>query len=222
MIPVPDAVLFDLDGVIADSRVPYTRSVNAALERHGIAPRPPEELYRFIGPPLHATFLELTGDPALVQPCVDAYRERYRTHASAETPVMPGMADALAAIARGLDVATAMGTRAAMAQPLLEGMGLASLFRVIEGPSLEAEHEPKADTMRRALAGLGDVRSPVMVGDRLYDVMGAKVNGVPCIGVLWGIGSADELRDAGADALAGDPGELLDLLGASWPSDLRT
>jgi phosphoglycolate phosphatase len=92
-------------------------------------------------------------------------------------------------------------------------MGLASLFTAIEGPSLDAEHEPKAVTVGRALAGLGDVRTPVMVGDRLYDVMGATANGMPCIGVLWGIGSEEELREAGAQQLAGDAGELLDLLG---------
>jgi phosphoglycolate phosphatase len=213
VIPQPDAVLFDLDGVIADSRVPYTRSVNAALERNGVAPWPPEDLHRFIGPPLHATFLELTGDPMLVQPCVDAYRERYRAHAVAETPVMPGMADALATIAARVPIAVATSKPLAMAAPLLEGMGLASLFTRIEGPSLEDEHEPKAETVRRALAAVGDVHSAVMVGDRLYDVMGATANGLPCIGVLWGIGSEAELREAGAQELAPDAAELLRILG---------
>ena len=35
-----------------------------------------------------------------------------------------------------------------------------------------------------------------MVGDRLFDVVGAHANGLPAIGVTWGIGTAEELRDA--------------------------
>ena len=33
-----------------------------------------------------------------------------------------------------------------------------------------------------------------MVGDRSYDVNGARANGIPCIGVLWGIGTFKELE----------------------------
>ena len=54
-----------------------------------------------------------------------------------------------------------------------------------------------------------------MVGDRRFDVEGAHAHGLPCIGVLWGIGSEEELRAAGADALVATPGELVDaVLGA--------
>ena len=44
-----------------------------------------------------------------------------------------------------------------------------------------------------------DVAKTLMVGDRSYDVLGAKENGLSCIGVLYGYGSKSELKDAGAD-----------------------
>ncbi|TML05804.1 MAG: hypothetical protein E6G41_09245 [Actinobacteria bacterium] len=51
-----------------------------------------------------------------------------------------------------------------------------------------------------------------VVGDRSFDVVAAHAHGIRAIGVLWGIGSESELRDAGADAIARSPAELVALL----------
>jgi len=50
-----------------------------------------------------------------------------------------------------------------------------------------------------------------MVGDRFYDIIGAKANRVASIGVLWGYGTAEELTQAGADRLCESPEALLHL-----------
>jgi phosphoglycolate phosphatase len=64
-----------------------------------------------------------------------------------------------------------------------------------------------------ALAQLGaDTAHVVMVGDRSYDVLGAKALGLPCIGVTFGYGSEEELRTAGAAAIAHDADDLHRLL----------
>jgi phosphoglycolate phosphatase len=207
-----DAVIFDLDGVLADSRVAFARCVNAALAAAGVPARRPADLHRYLGPPLHATFVELTGDAALAQGCLDAYRARYREHAAAETTVPEGMADAIAALAARMPLAVATSKPLALSAPLLEALGLLAHFAVVEGPSLEARAEPKAETIGRALLGLPDGASAVMVGDTRFDVIGAHAHGLPCVGVLWGIGTEAELREAGADALVGSPVELLDLV----------
>ena len=108
-----------------------------------------------------------------------------------------------------------------MAAMLLERLGLAELFDVISGPLPSAVNEPKAVTVAQALAALdGTVgfrsdgaKSAVMVGDRSYDVIGAREHGLPTIGVLWGAGSEEELREAGAAALVAAPAEIPPLLG---------
>ncbi|MCW2982938.1 MAG: family hydrolase, partial [Conexibacter sp.] len=85
-------------------------------------------------------------------------------------------------------------------------------FQAVHGPSLQARDEAKSLTIARALEGLPHARRPCMVGDRKFDVLGARAHEMPCVGVLWGIGSERELREAGAVALVAEPGELVGLL----------
>lgn len=217
MFPHADAVLFDLDGVIVDSRVAFARCVNAALVAHGLPERPEHDLHRYLGPPVHETFHRLAGDVpdarALVQGCVDAYRARYRATAVAETSVMAGMPEALDALGRTRTLAVVTSKPKALADPLLQALGLRDRFVAVFGPSLEAEAEEKATTMARALDALPPFERPVMVGDRRYDVVAAAAHGIPCIGALWGSGSEAELREAGAAALATTPADVVELLG---------
>ena len=51
-----------------------------------------------------------------------------------------------------------------------------------------------------------------MVGDRENDVRGARENGLPCIGVLYGYGSREELTEAGAAKIADTVEELKKML----------
>ena len=200
-----DAILFDLDGVLVDSRVPFARSFNAALAAHGLPERPEPELYALIGPPIHESFRRLTG-LLDVDAFVDAYRARYRVKMAEETPVMDGIPELLAGLRHPAAVATSKPKP--LADPLLAALGLREHFVAVEGPSLSADAEPKATTIGRALAALPAGARPVMVGDRLHDVHGAAAHGLDCIGVLWGIGSRDELEAAGATAVAANPAEL--------------
>jgi phosphoglycolate phosphatase len=69
-------------------------------------------------------------------------------------------------------------------------------------------------TVGRAIAALPSGARPIMVGDRKYDIAAAHEHEIPAIGVLWGVGSEEELLGAGADELARTPAELSSLLAA--------
>jgi phosphoglycolate phosphatase len=213
---IADAVLFDLDGVLVDSRAAFARSVNAALAGHGLAERADDELYRYLGPPLHRTFATLA--PELGEVDLDglvlSYRARYRDTMVGESALYPGIAEVLAELSATMPLVVATSKAQALAAPLLEGLGVGQYFEAIVGPSLQARDEAKSLTIGRALARLPHARRPVMVGDRKFDVLGARAHEMPCVGVLWGIGSEQELRDAGAAALAREPAELTALAGA--------
>jgi phosphoglycolate phosphatase len=209
-----DAVLFDLDGVLVDSRTAFVRSVNAALAEQGLPERAAEELHGYLGPPLHRTFATLgSGADEQVDALVMSYRARYRRTMAAESAVFDGIPEVLERLATSMPLVVATSKSQALAEPLLEQLGLRDRFVAIYGPSLQARDEAKSLTIARALEGLPHARKPVMVGDRKFDVLGARAHELPCVGVLWGIGGERELREAGAAALVAAPDELVGLLG---------
>ena len=207
-----DAVLFDLDGVLVDSRTAFVRSINAALDEHGLPERKADELLEYLGPPLHRTMALFARDEEQADALVVSYRARYRRTMAQESEVFAGIPETLAALAETLPLVVATSKAQALAEPLLEQLGLRDRFAAVHGPRLQARDESKSLTIARALEGLPSARRPVMIGDRKFDVLGARSHDVPCVGVLWGIGSERELREAGAAALVHEPRELVDLL----------
>mgnify|MGYP001174108172 CR=1 FL=1 len=202
------AVLFDLDGVLVDSRAAFLNSMELALAQLDLAPRPREELLPCIGPPLKLGFSQLlqtdTDDPR-VDALIAAYRHHYATISLTDTTVAPGVPEALRALDGPKAVATSKPHH--FAEPLLRALELREHFAVVAGPELDAQAETKAQTITRALTGLGAAHA-VMIGDRSFDVVGAHANGIPCVGVTWGIGSRAELEQAGADAIVEHPDQL--------------
>ncbi len=213
-----DAVLFDLDGTIIDSRLPFVTSMNHALAVHGLPQREPEELWPYLGPPTHITFGELVGgDEETVNAAVATYRADYRTRSLDMTTLYDGVETLLRDLHGRVPLAVATSKPRPSALAILEHLGLTELFEVICGPSFDAVNESKAVTIGRALAELEEaglaVTSPVMVGDRLYDVVGASEHGIPTVGVLWGAGGRNELTEAGARWIVASPDEIPPLLG---------
>ena len=212
MPPAPDAVvLFDLDGVLADSRAAITGCLNEALAAHGLPRRDPADLYRHIGPPLPLAFAEIVGAPAdsdLVVACIAGYRERYAVASLTETHAFAGIAAAVAGLARdGRRLGVATSKPRPFAEPLLDALGLRPFFEVVAGPALDLAVQSKTETVGNALAALGATRG-AMVGDRSFDMIAARAHGLRAVGVAWGIGSREELLDAGADVIVETPAEI--------------
>jgi phosphoglycolate phosphatase len=209
-----DAVIFDLDGVIVDSYAAVTDSINGALAAHGLPTRPAQALRHFIGPPTFVAFAELTGEPpdsAVVAAIVASYRARYAAVYLEQTVVIDGVREMLATIAERLPLAIATSKSVTFTQPLLAALGLDGLFAFVAAAGPVDTDDDKTAIVGRALAALGSPRA-TMVGDRSFDIEAAHAHALPAIGVTWGIGSADELRSAGADALVARPEELVALL----------
>jgi phosphoglycolate phosphatase len=214
-----DAILFDLDGVIVDSRAPVARCINFALERAGLRPESEPRLHARIGDPLHGVFVELLaerGEGAARAPeCVASYRELYRDVSLAETSLVPGMRKLLADLAGRRPLALATSKPLEFAMPILERLGVAAHFAAHVGaPLVAGEPESKTGTARRALAALGLAPGAraALDGDRHHDVSAARTLAIRSIGVTWGIGSEAELREAGADLVVHSPDELGRLL----------
>jgi phosphoglycolate phosphatase len=209
---MPTAVIFDLDGVLADSRVPFLNCVNYAFDRLGLPRRRDEELLPYLGPPFIVGFpelLDVAPDDPLINRLIDLYRERYKTASLTQTANFAGMPEALQRLPQRKAVATSKPH--VFAEPLIEALGLHDHFEYIAGPRADHDLETKAQTLERALTAL-NTTDAIMVGDRRFDVEGAHTNGIPCIGVTWGFGTRGELEQAGADHIIDHPRELPVLL----------
>ncbi len=205
---------FDLDGTLVDSGPPIIDSLNDALDRHGLEPVPHDHAHVYIGPPLYDTITDLLvergQDPTLMTSLLAAYREVYATRSLTETVVYPGVAELLHTMRIRMGVVTSKPKPTAV--PILESLGLAALFELIEGPALTSP-EPKSVTLARALAAVDlPPDRTVMIGDRRHDIEAGRHHGTHTVGVTWGFGTPEELQAAGADRLVDSPAALAALL----------
>jgi phosphoglycolate phosphatase len=209
-------VLFDLDGTIADGRRGILSSLRHALARWDIE-RDDAHLLPFIGPPLHEVFADGFGfDPARTLQAVDAYREYYADRGIYEVETYAGVPALLRELAaRGVTLAVATSKPHVYASRILEHFDLLDAFAFVSGPELDGTRRHKPQIIEHALARLGDParERAAMIGDRFYDVDGARKTGLRSIAVGWGFGSADELARAQPDLHAASVDELRALLG---------
>lgn len=207
-------VLFDLDGTLTDSAPGITNSVSRALAHFGIEEKP-ENLLRFIGPPLNESLPEYYGfTPEQTAKAVEVFREYFVEKGWLENAPYPGIPELLGDLkAGGLQLMVATSKPEVQAVRILKHFGLAEYFDFICGaPAGNEDGARKASVIREALRRAEDPSSVVMVGDRRHDVEGAHENGLPCIGVLYGYGSREELSGAGASFIAENLEALKNLL----------
>ena len=212
-----DFILFDLDGTLTDPAAGITRSVAHALAKRGIAVPDLRALHPFIGPPLIDSFMRYYGFPRdeAVRAVAD-YREYYAVRGIFENTVYPGIPALLRQLkSAGKWVGMATSKPEPYARQIVDHFGLTVYFDAICGSLMDETRTAKADVIAYLLESyrIAPDRA-VMVGDRSYDVAGAQAFGIPCIGVTFGYGSADELRDAGAAALADSPEAVFELIAA--------
>ena len=203
-------VLFDLDGTITESGIGITRSVAYALKKHGIEETDQKKLDRFIGPPLIDSFMGCYGfSPEQARTAVDDYREYYAVTCIFENRVYDGVLEMLEALRKaGHRCVLATSKPEHYAVQILNHFGLSEYFDLVCGATMDEKRTNKADVIAYALEQAGTTDA-VMVGDREHDILGAKANGLPSIGVLYGYGSLEELQTAGADHIAETAGDIL-------------
>ena len=181
-----DYCLFDLDGTLTDPREGITRSVQYALRYFGIEEPDLKKLEPFIGPPLKASFKEFYGlNEQQARKAMDVYRERFAPIGVLENKIFPGTESLLK---KAKD----------------------------KGSELDGTRDAKEEVVEEALRQLGildmeqDKRRErcAMIGDRKFDIYGAKAHGLTGVGVRFGFAGEGELEEAGADYIAENMEEL--------------
>ena len=197
-------VLFDLDGTLVDSSGAIQASLTYALGRAGLAWPKSLCVRSMIGLPLVDIFsrhFDIVGDPA--ERAIADYREHYDAEARTGTRVYDHVEETLETLQRrGRRMVLATVKPTAIAEKVLEEMGLAAWFSGVAGSSMDHARREKGDIIRHALQcfSLNPAHS-AMVGDRRQDVLGARANGLAAVGVTYGFGSREELAAAEPDRL---------------------
>lgn len=213
-------ILFDLDGTLTASGEGITRSVQYALEKMGKPElgKDRKKLEIFVGPPLLEQFMNYGGfSEEEAAEAVKYYRERYSVTGIFENKPYPGVKELLEGLKeKGLVLAVASSKPDQMVKIVLKHFHLDTYFDVILGSDISRPRMTKAEVIMQVLEKMNclDKRNQViMVGDRHYDVFGAKEAGLSCIGVTYGYGTKEELLKAGAVKTADSTRDLGKLLG---------
>ena len=207
-------IFFDLDGTLTDSKEGILNCLRYALEKLG-EPVPPENiLIKFIGPPLQDSFMRYCGfDTEKAIRGIELFRERYAPIGKFENAAAPGMAELCARLKeKGYVLALASSKLEEICVSICEKFGFAPSMETITGSPPVGDWE-KTDVIRETMRRLGlseaDKPAVLMVGDRKFDVLGAKECGIDCVGVeFFGYAAPGELAEAGAVAVVRTEEEL--------------
>ena len=209
-------VLFDLDGTLTDSGLGITKAVQYALGQMGYEVPRREELFKFIGPPLHRSFQMFYGmDEETSVEAVRQFRVYYNEMGGIlENLVYDGvekMLERLHGAGVRLVIATSKPEPAAIR--VMHHFGLDAFVPEIIGGRDDPSRNTKGKVIAYALRSCGiDPKTAIMVGDREHDIHGAAENQIPAIGITWGYGSREELETAGAAVVFDRPEELTDYI----------
>ena len=207
------AILFDLDGTLTDSGEGIINCVKLALNHYGIKVDNEESLRVFIGPPLQKTFVEFGIPKEEVDNAIKIYRDRYIPIGKFENRPYDGIRKLLVKLRDSgckLYVATSKPEETAL--EILDHFDMTKYFDIVCGASFDVSRHSKDKVIEYLLERIGEKIDAVMVGDTAFDVLGAKANGIPTVGVSWGFGKVADMVEAGAIGIANTMDELYDLL----------
>ncbi|MBQ7902847.1 MAG: HAD hydrolase-like protein [Oscillospiraceae bacterium] len=208
------AIFFDLDGTLTNPEEGIINCIRYAAEHYGVT-IDRKDRRKYIGPPLVDTFIELLGpDVQQAEEAVAKYRERFRPIGLYENEIYDGVPETLAQLKdMGYVLCTASSKPQRFVDTILEHFDIKKYFDFVGGASMDGKISKKEDVINLVLEETGFTPQQVlMVGDRMFDLTGAKEFGMDAVGVLYGFGSYEELSSYDNIALLDDISQLINIL----------
>ena len=210
-----EIILFDLDGTIVNSEAGIIESIQHSLAYFGIYEKNISYLRQIIGPPLEESFSYLFKfTPTQIEKAVSLFRNHYSQKGVYEFSVYQEIPELLQSLHQsGIKLAVATSKPTVFAEQILKTAGLRDYFSVVVGSGREKDLD-KTTIIGQTLQAFKHIndRSILMVGDRKYDILGARSHGLHICAVTYGFGSLDELLLLHPDYIINAPLELLGLL----------
>lgn len=212
------AVIFDLDGTLANTISAIREGINATMRRYGYPEHTDEEVLSFINNGARMLIkrsmpAEVRRDEALVSRVLADYDVEYGKVYHHTDTTYPGIPQLLCDLrARGLRIGVLSNKQDPFVRALAEQL-IPGLYDVAQGAIYGEPTKPHPYLSNRVCDALGvSAAECAMVGDSDVDVRTAEEAGMTHVGVSWGFRSAELLREAGAVRIANDTVELFEIL----------
>ncbi len=209
-----DAIVFDLDGTLVDSRLDIAVSLLAAIEGLGYASLlNTTGLGAMVGRPLSDMLRAAVPniDDESIARGTDLYRAHYLVHCLDHTTLFAGMAEAVTSLASQRQLGCATTKRTDQAERILAGLDLLTPMALCLGTSPGMRYKPEPDLILASAKALSvEPASLIYVGDTELDLRAAHAAGSRAAWVRWGYG-------AEASCLAEKPEFVIDT-----PEELNT
>ena len=208
--------VFDMDGTILDTLEDLTDSMNFTLTHFGYPTRTIDEIRSFVGNGL-AKLMERACPPgtdaARLGEVLGVFNGHYARHCADKTGPYPGILSLIRDLRAAGMLTAVVSNKADYGVQELCHRYFEGLFDAAVGERPGVMRKPAPDMVRAVLARLGvDRAEAVYIGDSDVDVMTAKNSGLDLVAVAWGFRTVDFLKSAGALRIAGDAGELKNIL----------
>jgi len=213
---MPDAIIFDLDGTLADTLHGIARTLNRVLDQFGLPSHPPEAYRRFVGNGVHKLVERaLPPDQAhRTDEVLAVYRPLLHEHGAALSTVYAGIEPMLDALAqRRIPLAVLSNKPHDATVDVVNKLLGAGRFAEVRGHVEGRPVKPDPTVPRELLDRLdADPARSFYVGDSDVDVQTARNTGMVSVGVAWGLRGRAELEAEGADHVIDAAAELLNLV----------
>lgn len=219
MPPVP-ALIFDLDGTLADTAPDLLGATNAVLAARGRPLLDLNHLRHMVGfgaRALIAQAMEASGTPVSedeMPALVDIFLDHYRAHIADGTRLFPGVPETLAALKhRGARLGVLTNKPQELTDLLLPRLGLEGTFSAVYGAGRKPYTKPDPRIFHEVVADVfdGGGGPGVMIGDSITDLKTARAASAPCILFSYGF-TPVPAAELGADLVLDEFAALPDAL----------
>jgi phosphoglycolate phosphatase len=197
-----DAILFDFDGTLIDSKRDIALSVHHLQQTYNRPLSPDDQIARFIGDGVGKLVERAIGQrPAPeLEEAVTLFKAYYREHALDNTRLYPGVAETLQHF-RDKKMAVVTNKPVRVSQLMIQKLGLGTYFPVVLGGDSVARKKPDPESLFLALQKLGVPPSDrvIIVGDGPQDVLAGRAAGIKTCGIPSDIGDAAALKNSKPD-----------------------
>jgi len=170
-------VLFDLDGTLVDSHEAIYNSAISVLSLYSALLPTKEEVFKSVGLPIKDLF-SLYLDNSIIDSAVQDFRNHLRDFGGDKTKLLPNAVSTLEKFkAEGVGIGLVSNKKTALATSVLEQQNIDTFFDLVIGSDLGAP-KPSPEMINLSLSRFSEAKYFVMVGDRLEDMLAAKLAGI--------------------------------------------